>query len=179
MRRAALLCGTLLALALTGPPAFADAAMQGAAEAFYKVYAAQPHGGLPDATQRMHYAPVLSPRLDALLTAAAAAQVRFSAKARGAAPPMIAGDLFTSNFEGAAGWTLGPCSGDASTAHCPVTLTRQSRDHKTIQWHDELTLVRAGGGWKVDDVVYDPAFADGNTGSLTQMLRMVLSEAPS
>ena len=34
------------------------------------------------------------------------------------------------------------------------------------------------GGWKVDDIAYDANFAFGNTGTLSDMLKMTLHEAP-
>ncbi len=168
----------LLASAAAIAPARADAAMQSAANAFYDVYRALGRG-LPDATGRMRYSAVLSPRLNRLLNQAGAAQVRFDAKVKGAAPPLIEGDIFTSNFEGATGWQVGTCSGDAAGARCPVTLTHTVPNQKPARWHDILVLTRDGAGWKVDDVIYDSGFGVGNTGRLSDLLKMVLAQAPA
>jgi hypothetical protein len=174
--RAAML---VAAVTMASGPARADAAMQAAAEAFYKVYGAPPRtGGLPNATQRSHYAAVLSPRLMQLLDQAQAAQIRFDRKVRGAAPPLIEGDIFTSLFEGPTGWTVGTCAGDAATAQCPVTMVHQAAGQQPVQWRDTLVLVRANGGWKVDDVIYDPHLTAGNTGRLSALLGMVVAQAP-
>jgi hypothetical protein len=179
MRARALWRGPVLALLLTAAPAAADSAMQAAATGFYAVYgAAGRQGGLPDATARMRYAKVLSPRLNLMLAGAEAAQVRFSTRVKGAAPPLIEGDLFTSLFEGATGWTVGTCTGDAKGARCPVTLTYRETGQKPVQWHDTLLLAHTDAGWRVDDIVYDPALRSGNTGRLSRLLTMVLAEAP-
>lgn len=178
--RAVLLPGFLLLL-LAPLPARADAAMQAAADAFYKVYSGLPRqGGLPNATARMRYAAVLSPRLNGLLNQVDAAQIRFSKRVKGAAPPLIQGEIFSSLFEGPTGWTIGTCSGDARAARCPVAMVHAAPapGRPSFRWTDTLALVHTDGGWKVDDVIYDPDLRSGNTGSLSSMLGMVLAEAP-
>lgn len=157
---------------------------EAAAQAFYKVYAGQPRtGALPNATARMHYAPVLSARLNTLLVQAEAAQVRFSAHVKGVVPPMIGGDLFTSNFDGATKWSVERCTGDGGHARCTAALSYSppaglAPGTKPLQWRDTLDLVHTQAGWKVDDVVYDPGFATGNTGTLSRMLKMMVAQAP-
>ena len=171
--------GLLFLLPLFVLPARADDAAQAAAQAFYKVYGTE-HlrgGGVPDATGRAHYAPVLSPRLNQQMAAAAAAEVRFAAKVKGAAPPLIEGDIFSSVFEGATAWQVGACTVTGAVARCPVALTLAAPGQKPANWHDTLVLANAGGGWKVDDVVYDGGFAFGNTGKLSDILKMVLAQA--
>ena len=155
-----------------------------AADAFYAVYRSQqPHGGLPDATVRLRYSSVLSPRLNKQLADAAAAQGRLSAKVRNA-PPMLEGDIFSSLFEGASAWKVGACQGDAQAARCPVALSfvpppsQNARAPKPANWSDTLILVHAPQGWKVDDIVYDSGFQFGNTGKLSDMLQMVVAASP-
>jgi hypothetical protein len=155
-----------------------------AADAFYAVYRSQqPHGGLPDATVRLHYSSVLSPRLNKQLADAAAAQGRLAAKVRNA-PPMLEGDIFSSLFEGASAWKVGACQGDAKAARCPVALSftpppsQNAKAPKPASWSDTLILVYAQQGWKVDDVVYDAGFQFGNTGKLSDMLQMVIAAGP-
>jgi hypothetical protein len=154
-----------------------------AVNAFYTVYASQQGqgGGIPDATERVRYTPVLSPRLNKQLAAAANAQARLTAKVRNAVPPMLEGDIFSSLFEGATGWKAGACQADAKIARCPVALTYSpapspnNRAPKPASWHDTVVLVNTPQGWKVDDVVYDAGFAFGNTGRLSSMLQMVIA----
>src|SRR5947208_9242041 len=101
----------LMTLAL---PARADDPVS-AVNAFYAVYKAQHAGGIPDATVRLRYSSVLSPRLNKQLAAADAAQGRLTAKVKNAVPPMLEGDIFSSLFEGATGWKAGACQVAAKT----------------------------------------------------------------
>lgn len=174
----------VLAVLLLGAqilPVRADAAMTAAATQFYTVYGGLPrHSGIPDAPARQRLRAVLSPRLNLLLDQAAAARTRFAAKVKGAAPPLIDGDIFTTDFDGATQWQVGPCTGDEKQgARCPVTLSRQGAGAtKAAHWQDILLLARDGQSWKVDDVLYDGALASGNTGRLSGLLGMVLAMAP-
>jgi len=173
----------LVPAALKAQPAGDPAA---AINAFYTVYASQQAqgGGIPDATGRVRYAPVLSPRLNKQLTAAAAAQGRLSAKVKNAVPPMLEGDIFSSLFEGASAWKVGACQADSTSARCPVALTYapapsvNSKAAKPANWHDTVFLVNTPQGWKVDDIIYDAGFAFGNTGRLSAMLQMVIAANP-
>ncbi len=156
-----------------------------AASEFYAVYKDQhAQGGIPDATVRLRYSPVLSPRLNKQLVDAAAAQARLTAKVRNAVPPMLEGDIFSSLFEGATAWKIGACQGDAKTAHCPVMLSftpapaQSLKAPKPASWSDTLLLTHTPQGWKVDDVVYDAGFQFGNTGRLSEMLQMVIAANP-
>lgn len=156
-----------------------------AATAFYKVYGAQhaagSGGGVPDATARVRYQPVLSPRLNKLLTDAAAAQGRLSAQVKNAVAPMLEGDIFTALFDGASAWKIGPCQNDGAHARCPVALSYApppGRKEKPAAWTDTVVLANMPGGWKVDDVVYDPNLPSGNTGRLSDVLGMVIAANP-
>ncbi|HEX4635763.1 MAG TPA: hypothetical protein VH189_06250 [Rhizomicrobium sp.] len=156
-----------------------------AANAFYAVYKdQQPHSGIPDATGRLRYTPVLSPRLNKQLTEAAAAQARLTAKVKNAVPPMLEGDIFSSLFEGATAWKVGACQEDVKSARCPVALSytpppaQTTKAPKPAGWSDTLLLVRTPQAWKVDDVVYDAGFQFGNTGRLSEMLQMVIAANP-
>lgn len=183
---AALLLPSLAAfstVALADPPAAGDPAQ--AANAFYSVYKDQhAQGGIPDATGRLRYTPVLSPRLNKQLAEASAGQARLTAKVRNA-PPMLEGDIFSSLFEGATSWKVGPCQADAKTAHCTVALSyvpppgaQGTKPPKPASWNDTLVLTHTPQGWKVDDVVYDAGFPFGNTGRLSDMLQMVVAANP-
>src|SRR4051812_32161065 len=179
----------LLALTLVAGPAAAQAPASdpaAAVNAFYAVYAPQrPHGGgIPDATERLRFQPVLSPRLNKQLVAAAAAQARLTAKVKNAVPPMLEGDIFSSLFEGASAWKAGACQVTGPTARCPVALSyvppqvAGRKAEKPANWNDTVLLVATPQGWKVDDVVYDAGFAFGNTGRLSSMLAMVVAANP-
>jgi len=159
----------------------------GAVDAFYSVYDSQhaQDGGIPDATVRLRFSPVLSPRLNRQLADAAAAQAHLSAKVKNAVPPVLEGDIFSSLFEGATSWKVGACKTASKTASCSVALTYVApppppgrKPQKPTDWNDTVLLVNTQHGWKVDDVVYDAGFAFGNTGRLSEMLATVIASNP-
>jgi hypothetical protein len=174
------------ALTLLAAPALASEDPASAVSGFYDVYATQHAGGggIPDATGRLRYSAVLTPRLNKQIADAAAAQARLSAKVKNAVPPMLEGDIFTSLFEGATDWQIGECRGDTKMARCPVALTQAvkaaagQKPQKPAHWTDTVMVVKTPQGWKVDDVAYDAGFAFGNTGKLSDMLAMVVASNP-
>ncbi len=164
-------------LALCAVPARADAMMETAANAFYGVsVGVRPvtGGGIPDASGRARFAPLLSARLNQQLVEAAAAETRFRSRHK-SSPPLIEGDIFSSLFEGPTAFKVSACAGDAVQARCTVALTHQIQGQKPASWNDTLILVNQSG-WKVDDVAYDAHFAFGNTGTLSQTLKMVVAQ---
>jgi hypothetical protein len=173
------------ALLLMTTPALAANDPAAAVNDFYDVYASQ-HAqgvGIPDATVRLRFQPVLSPRLNRQLTDAATAQARLTAKVKNAVPPVLEGDIFSSLFEGAGAWKVGACQASAKTARCSVALSytpapAAGPKAKPANWNDTVLLVNTPQGWKVDDVVYDAGFAFGNTGRLSEMLAMVIATNP-
>ena len=174
----------LLTPLLPAVPAQAAGDPAAAVNDFYAVYKDQhAQGGIPDATVRLRYTPVLSPRLNKQLADAAAAQARLTAKVRNV-PPMIEGDIFSSLFEGASSWKVGACQGDAKTAHCTVALSyvppsaQSAKPPKPANWNDTVLVANTPQGWKVDDVAYDAGFPFGNTGHLSDMLQMVVAANP-
>jgi hypothetical protein len=186
-----LVLAALLLLAFPAGAALAADDPAIAAAGFYDVYQAQHKtgGGIPDATGRLRYSAVLSPNLNRLLNQAAAAQARTAARIKASGPkaavmPMFPGDIFTSLFEGATDWQVGECKGDDTAARCPVALThvdppiKGKPAPKPANWRDVLVMAHTPAGWKVDDVIYDAGFAFGNTGRLTDMLKMVVASNP-
>lgn len=170
MKRAAL---ALMVLACATPARADDAA--GGAARFYAVYGGfHPSDGVPNAAGRTKYAAVLSGRLNKLIAAAGRAEDQFHASNKDS-PPLLEGDLFTSMFEGATGWKIGPCTGDANAARCVVTLRHETGGQKPVTWTDTLYLVMEAGNWKVDDVGYGAGFAFGNTGKLSDTLKSAAS----
>jgi hypothetical protein len=173
-------------LVLMMAPALASADPASAVVSFYDVYVPLhvKGGGIPDATERVRYQPVLSPRLNKQIADAAQAQARLTAKVKNAVPPMLEGDIFSSLFEGASDYQIGECRGDTKIARCPVALTYAPppvpghKAEKRAKWNDTVVVVMTPQGWKVDDVIYDAGFAFGNTGRLSSMLQMVISQNP-
>jgi hypothetical protein len=164
---------------LVAVPAFAQDAVTAAANGFYSAFVdarSLSGGGIPDAATRARFQPLLTPRLNKALGDAAAAEARFAAKNKNS-PPLIEGDIFSSLFEGPTSFKLGVCKGDDKIQHCAVSLSRQDAGQKPVGWTDTLILANSGG-WKVDDIGYDANFAFGNTGTLSETLKMAASEAP-
>jgi hypothetical protein len=165
-------------LLLATLPLAAQTDMAGAASGFLTIYGEfRPSDGIPSAAGRARLAPYLSPGLNKLLADGAAAEARFAAKIKDS-PPLIEGDLFSSLFEGATASKLGQCTASGNAAHCPVYFTHADGRQKPVSWTDTLLLVNTPQGWRVDDIAYGAGFQFGNTGTLTQMLKTVLRDAP-
>jgi hypothetical protein len=151
-------------------------------EGFYGAYATfHPSDGIPDAKARARYEPFISPALDALLKKGDEAEDRF-AKANKDSPPLLEGDLFTSNFEGATAYKVGGCTGDAKTGHCVVTLTydpgkTNNPKDKPFNWTDTVYLVATPQGWRVDDIGYGGTWDFGNKGKMTETLHSVIRDS--
>src|SRR3974377_618862 len=77
-------------------------ALAKATQDFYSVYMTlHPSDGIPDPATRAKFQPYVSPALDALFFAGHEAEVRYAKATKNQSPPLIEGDLFTPNFEGA------------------------------------------------------------------------------
>jgi hypothetical protein len=148
---------------------------------FYGAYATfHPSDGIPDQKGRAKYEPFISLRLDKLLADGNSAEVSF-AKANKNSPPLIEGDLFTSNFEGATAFKVGTCAADGSIGHCAATLTYDDRgqqpNDKPITWTDTVYLVATPSGWRVDDIGYGATWAFGNKGRLSDTVKGAIANS--
>jgi hypothetical protein len=149
------------------------------AKAFYQAYGTlHPSDGIPDAKARARYAPTISPSLERLLAQADEAGTRFG-NAHKDSPPLIEGDLMTSNFEGATSFEIGACMTKGRVATCKVDLVFDpgSGGEKPIGWTDSLVLVALNQEWRVDDVVYGATWPFGNKGRLSETLRRAIVDA--
>jgi hypothetical protein len=170
----------LALLALAAPAHAVDSdAMANTAAGFYAAYATfHPSDGIPDAAGRAKYAPYISQGLNTLLMQARAAEEKFS-RANKDVPPLIEGDLFTSNFEGATAYKIGACSGDAKTGHCAIQLTydpgkTNNPKDKPFTWTDTAYLVNSAEGWKIDDIGFGGNWDFGNKGRMRQTLDVAI-----
>jgi hypothetical protein len=162
---------------------FADdsADMARTVNGFYAAYLTfHPSDGIPNAKGRAKYAPFLSPTLETLLVQANEAEQKF-ARANKDSPPLIEGDLFTSNFEGATSFKVSACKGDAKSARCTVALTYDDRKEnpkdKPVIWNDTVYLVATPGGWRVDDVGYGGSGDFGNKGRMSETIKEAIANA--
>jgi hypothetical protein len=145
---------------------------------FYGAYSTfHPSDGIPDAKARAKYEPFISSAMDALLKQGADAEGKF-AKANKDSPPLVEGDLFTSNFEGATSYKVGACTGDAKVEKCTVALTYDAGPkEKPIVWNDTVFLVATSSGWRVDDIGYGASWAFANKGRLSETVHGVIADA--
>ena len=148
---------------------------------FYAAYSTfHPSDGIPDPQGRARYEPYISARLDKLLTDGNRAEVSFG-KANPDSPPLIEGDLFTSNFEGATAFRVGSCTASGDAGHCSVALTYDDRKEnpkdKPVTWTDTVHLVATPSGWRVDDIAYGATWAFGNKGRLADTVRNAITNA--
>jgi hypothetical protein len=171
-------------VALVAAPAHAadTAPLTAAAKGFYDVYQTfHPSDGIPDAAGRAKYAPYASDGLNQMLAQAGAAENKFAASNKDT-PPLIEGDIFTSNFEGATTVKIGSCASDGKTGYCAIDLTYDpgktgNPQDKPLHWIDTAHLVDEAGGWRVDDIGYGGTWDFGNKGRMRDTLKMAISEA--
>ncbi|HUO92519.1 MAG TPA: hypothetical protein VMU22_06335 [Rhizomicrobium sp.] len=151
-----------------------------AARGFYDVYMTlHPSDGIPDAATRAKFAPYITPALERLFAEGHDAEQRYAMATKNQAPPLIEGDPFTPNFEGATSYRLGVCATDTQGGHCAVTLTYDDRKDKPISWTDTVYLVQTDQGWRVDDIAYGGTWEFGNKGRLTRTLKSAIDEGNS
>jgi hypothetical protein len=182
MRPAILAAATVAVMAST-PASAADTVgdITKAVNDFYGAYSTfHPSDGIPDPKGRARYEPYISPRLDVLLTDGNRAEVAFG-KANPDSPPLIEGDLFTSNFEGATAFKVGACTVSGNAGHCAVALTYDDRKgnpkDKPVTWTDTVYLVATPSGWRVDDIAYCATWEFGNKGRLADTVRNAITNA--
>lgn len=145
------------------------------ASGFYGVYMTlHPSDGIPDAATRAKFAPYISPTLSRLLVDGAESEARYAKATKNQAPPLIEGDPFTPNFEGATAYKLGACVSAANGGRCAVTLTYDDRKDRPLVWTDTVYLVRTPDGFRVDDIGYGREL--GTAGSLTRTLKSAISD---
>jgi hypothetical protein len=169
-----LLPSVLAATAALGQPD--GGGMAQAVERFYQAYETfKPPDGIPGGQVLKRFEPTISPALDKLLLAGEAAENRYKKVTKGQYPPLIEGDLFTANFEGATAFSVGPCQADARGGHCAVSL-KYVGGEKPLGWTDLVFLVRTPSGWRVDDIAYGGTWDFGAKGRLTDTLKSAIEQ---
>ena len=154
--------------------------MSETASGFYGVYLTlHPSDGIPDARLRARFEPFISPALDKLLADGDAAETRYVSATKNQAPPLVEGDLFSPNFEGATSLKIGSCVVDAKGGHCPVAMIYDDGKDKPIRWTDTILLVNTPAGWRVDDIAYSTNGGFGNRGAMTDTLRDAIRDGNS
>lgn len=139
---------------------------------FYKAYESfSPPDGIPDAAAQKRFEPFISVGLAHLLADARSAEEHYERVTKAQFPPLIEGDPFTPNFEGATSFALGSCKSDSRGARCVVSLSYDPGKDKPRHWADTVWLIRSQGGWRVDDIEYDGNWDGGSRGTLAETLK--------
>jgi hypothetical protein len=168
----------LLILLFANAAHAAEPDAQAVTTAFYDVYLKMHPMGVPEAKERVLFTPVISPALNKLLADGDKAETDYAKKTKNEVPPLVEGDLFTSNFEGVTSFTIGPCEETTLSAQCAAnlvyvdTIERDPPASKpdTVKWKDTVFLIRTDKGWKVDDIAYGGDWSFGNHGRLKGLL---------
>lgn len=154
-----------------------------AARTFYDIVLKARSSGVPDDGLRAELRPVISPDLDSLIAQAAEAERRHTERTNNEEPPYLQGDIFSSLFEGATGYEIGPCvdageNGETSL-RCDVMLVHDA-ENEPVQWTDRVVLAGRGGPedrlWFVDNIEYGGDWDFAPKGSLKDSLRAVITE---
>lgn len=135
------------------------------AEQFYRLRL-QNVQSRPTSAQLLQYRPYLSDGLYQLLST--------RLHDNDASGKLPAGDMFSSNSLGPASFKVHSASRILNTdaKHIPlrVDMSRQQGDGQTVHWRDEVSMIREGTCWVLDDVRYLGALSPAPAGTLRQTL---------
>jgi hypothetical protein len=146
------------------------AAPEAVVSRFYDAYLQHPVYGVPSGAALQPFVPYLSERLKERLAAAAAHREQFLRNHPDSdeKPPFADGSYFTSAFEGAGHFELGPV-----TAEGPRRWRVEVRFQdaaKTASWTDAAIVVEESGRLVIDDIVFGGAGAFNPSGRLSEAL---------
>lgn len=144
---------------------------------FYNAYIKLKTRGIPAAKDLAEYTPYITPELAGLLKSADDAEIKYKADTKGEVPPLVEGDIFTSLFEGADSFKVLSCEEKGAKAACSVEFKNTNPgDGKTFTWKDSPVLEKGKSGWLISDVEYKGDWDFAVKGTLTQLLKNVISE---
>lgn len=151
-----------------------------AATGFYTLYLKIRPQGVPQEKQMVRLRPYLSKGLDQDLKRARRAEEQNQKASRGAVPPLIEGDLFTSLFEGASAFKLLSCEARGDVGSCEIEFSAvDPKDHSLFKWKDKIDLVRQSRLWLVDDIEYLGNWEFMHKGRLRAGLTQVIKDSKS
>ena len=129
------------------------------AQKFYDLRIQQ-GAGLPDSNRLAQLQPYLSKVLYQDLVSAA----------QNPGKHRITGDLFSGNAQGPGSASVAIPNTDAKNIPLRVDLSYQKDANSTVNWQDEVLMVREGTCWVVDDIRYLNVPAHATNGSVRQVL---------
>ncbi|MGH7892574.1 MAG: hypothetical protein ACREN0_09915 [Thermodesulfobacteriota bacterium] len=151
---------------------------QSTVSGFYNAYIKLKTRGIPAAKDLAEYKPYITPELAALLKSADGAEIKYKADTKGEVPPLVEGDIFTSLFKGADSFKVLSCEEKGVKASCSVEFKNTNPgDGKTFTWKDSPVLEKGKSGWLISDVEYKGDWDFAVKGTMTGMLKNVISEA--
>ena len=173
LKTGALVCCAAWAGFVGQSQAQADSRLEHATSAFYRIYLTTRPTGIPNATVRAKFLPLISHTLAQLLERADLAERHYAKVTRRRVPPLVQGYVFTSLFEGEENFKVGDCKRTEAATVCGVEL-RYGRGSNSAQWVDKIHLVRSRGRWVVDDIEYGGGWGFMHKGRLKDVLRRVI-----
>lgn len=145
--------------------------------AFYNAYLKVKPLGIPSAAQLAELSPFITPPLKDLLKSADDAEKKYKEETKGEVPPLVQGDVFTSLFEGADAFKVLACKDKDASSECEVEFSNTNPgDGKTFKWKDSVVLEKTEKLWLISDVKYQGDWDFAVKGTLTEMLKGVISE---
>jgi hypothetical protein len=145
---------------------------------FYNTYVKARPQGVPREKEMVKLRPYLSKALDQNLKQARQAEQQYQKANRGAVPPLIEGDLFTSLFEGATAFRLISCEVRKDVASCGIEFTSiNPADRSPFKWQDKVHLVLESRRWLIDDVEYLGNWEFMHKGRLKTVLRQAIKDS--
>lgn len=164
-----------LVLAIASVSSAADTP-KAAVTGLYNTYIKLKTRGIPSAKDLAQYKPYITPELAGLLKSAEDAEIKYNWDTKGEVPPLVEGDIFTSLFEGADSFKVLSCDEKGESASCLLEFKNTNPgDGKTFTWKDGVMLVKGKSGWLVSDVEYKGDWDFAVKGTLTGMLKGVIS----
>lgn len=151
--------------------------LQRVISAFYGVYLELKPVGVPDEKKRTRFTPHISEHLNELLKGANEAERSYYKATKGRVPPLVEGDLFTSNFEGADSFRGVSYESKGERGFCLVEFTYiDPLDKSSLRWKDKVYLVKSSRGWVVDDIEFLGNWPFMHKGRLQDLLKWVIKE---
>ena len=145
---------------------------------FYRVYMKLKLMGIPSSKQLRLLQKTISPGMAGLLLRADDAESKYARNTKGEVPPLIEGDLFTSNFEGATSFKVLRCEARGGSMSCTVELGYpDSRSGKIFNWQDRAVLIEDHDKWLVDDIEFLGSWEFMHKGFLREILNQIILDA--
>jgi hypothetical protein len=142
---------------------------------FYTAYQALGPGlGLPAPADLAKLAPLLTPRLRALLAAARRVQDDFAKAHPDEKPPFVEGDLFSSLFEGFKAFHVGaaePLPGGGYRVKVDLSYWEESDPKTVTKWQDAVLVQSQEGALLIDDFEFLGDWDFAQKGRLSEILR--------